>query len=271
LLFIIGFFVTFVIGGLTGVMVASVPIDTQVHDTYFVVAHFHYVLVGGAVFPLLAAVIYWFPKFTGRLMDERLGRWSFWLIVIGFNLTFFPMHILGLQGMPRRIYTYQPDLPWSGMNMFVSISAVALTAGFLLFLINAFASARRGALAEANPWRASTLEWATSSPPPAYNFAHIPVVNARDALWEQPEVLPVAAGLRTDRRELLVSSVVEARPEARESSPRNSIWPFITAIATTIMLIWSIFTPWGVVWGSIPVAVCLVGWFWPEGTPEDES
>lgn len=271
LLFVLGFIVTFVIGGLTGVMVASVPFDTQVHDTYFVVAHFHYVLVGGAVFPLLAAVTYWFPKFTGRLMDERVGWWSFWLIVVGFQLTFFPMHILGLQGMPRRIYTYQPDLPWHGMNLFVSASSVMLAAGFALFFINAFVSAKRGALAGANPWDASTLEWATSSPPPAYNFARIPVVSGRDPLWEQPDVLSVVKGLRTDRRELLVTSVVEALPEAREALPRNSIWPFVTAIATTIMLIWSIFTPWGVVWGSIPIAVCLIGWFWPEGTPEDDS
>ena len=115
--------VTFVIGGMTGVMVASVPFDTQVHDTYFVVAHFHYVLIGGAVFPLLGAVYYWFPKITGRMMSERLGKWAFWLIFVGFNLTFFPMHILGLQGMPRRIYTYQPDMPWHGLNMFVSLSA----------------------------------------------------------------------------------------------------------------------------------------------------
>src|SRR5205807_2939422 len=112
MLFVLTFFATFVIGGLTGVMVASVPLDTQVHDTYFVVAHFHYVLIGGAVFPLLGATYYWFPKFTGRMMNERLGKWSFWLIFIGFNLTFFPMHILGLQGLPRRIYTYQPDMPW---------------------------------------------------------------------------------------------------------------------------------------------------------------
>jgi cytochrome c oxidase subunit I len=271
LLFVIGFIVTFVIGGLTGVMVASVPFDTQVHDTYFVVAHFHYVLVGGAVFPLLAAVTYWFPKFTGRLMDERLGRWSFWLIAVGFNLTFFPMHILGLQGMPRRIYTYQPDLPWQGMNLFISASALLLTAGFALFFINALLSMRRGLVADANPWQASTLEWATASPPPAYNFSRIPVVTAREALWHQPEVLPVVTGLRTDSRELLVTSVVEAKPEARESSPRNSIWPFVTAIATTIMLVWSIFTPWGVVWGSIPLAICLTGWFWPGGTPEDDS
>jgi cytochrome c oxidase subunit I+III len=271
LLFVIGFIVTFVIGGLTGVMVASVPFDTQVHDTYFVVAHFHYVLVGGAVFPLLAAVIYWFPKFTGRMMDERLGRWSFWLIVIGFNLTFFPMHILGLQGMPRRIYTYQPDLPWGGTNFFVSASALLLAGGFALFFINALVSAWRGAVAGDNPWRASTLEWATTSPPPPYNFIHIPAVNGRDPLWEQPGVLAVIQGLRTDRRELLVSSLVDAKPEARESSPRNSIWPFATAIATTVMLVWSIFTPWGVVWGSIPIATCLIGWFWPAGTPEDDS
>ena len=202
LLFVIGFIVTFVIGGLTGVMVASVPFDTQVHDTYFVVAHFHYVLIGGAVFPLLGAVYYWFPKITGRMMSERLGRWSFWLIFVGFNLTFFPMHILGLQGMPRRIYTYQPDMPWHGLNLFVSGCALILTAGFLVFFIDAIRSARRGEPAGDNPWDAPTLEWATSSPPPSYNFAFIPVVEGSNPLWEQRETLAVGDGLRTDRREL---------------------------------------------------------------------
>jgi cytochrome c oxidase subunit I+III len=271
LLFVIGFIVTFVIGGLTGVMVASVPFDTQVHDTYFVVAHFHYVLIGGAVFPLLGAVYYWFPKFTGRMMSERLGRWAFWLIFIGFHLTFFPMHILGLEGMPRRIYTYQPDLPWHGINLFVSVSAVILAAGFLIFFIDAIISARSGKPAGDNPWDAPTLEWATSSPPPAYNFAYIPVVGSANPLWDQVGSLDVASGLRTARRELVVTTITVAEPQARESSPRNSIWPLLTAIATSIMLIWSIFSPWAVVWGSIPIAITLIGWFWPAGTPEDDA
>lgn len=271
LLFIIGFFVTFVIGGLTGVMVASVPFDTQVHDTYFVVAHFHYVLVGGAVFPLLGAIHYWFPKLTGRMMSETLGQWSFWLIITGFNATFFPMHILGLEGMPRRIYTYQPDLPWHALNVFASLSSIVLTAGFLVFFINVIQSARAGEVAPDNPWNAPTLEWATTSPPPSYNFAMIPVVNSLHPLWDSRDTLAVAKGLRTDRRELVVTSLNTAEPQAREASPRNSIWPLLTAIATSIMLIWSIFTPWAVVWGSIPIAIALIGWFWPKGTPEDEA
>ncbi|MBA1144750.1 cytochrome c oxidase subunit I [Mesorhizobium neociceri] len=270
-LFVIGFMVIFVIGGLTGVMVASVPFDTQVHDTYFVVAHFHYVLVGGAVFPLLGAIYYWFPKLTGRTMSEPFGRWVFGLIFVGFNLTFFPMHILGLQGMPRRIYTYQPEMPWSGLNMFISLSAIILAAGFLLFFIDAIRSARSGAVATANPWGASTLEWATASPPPPYNFARLPVVDSREPLWTEPAELRVAAGLGVDRRELLITSVAEAVPEARESSVGNSIWPLLAALATTVALVWSIFSPWAVVWGSIPVAVSLIGWFWPKGVPEDES
>jgi cytochrome c oxidase subunit I+III len=271
LLFIIGFIVTFVIGGLTGVMVASVPFDTQVHDTYFVVAHFHYVLVGGAVFPLLGAVHYWFPKLTGRMMSETLGQWSFWLIIVGFNATFFPMHILGLEGMPRRIYTYQPDLPWHGLNLFISLSAVVLTAGFLLFFVNVIRSARAGEVATDNPWDAATLEWATTSPPPSYNFAMIPVVGSLHPLWENRDTLPVADGLRRDLRELIVTSLATAEPQAREVSPQPSIWPLLTAMTTSVMLIWSIFSPWAVVWGSIPIVIALIGWFWPKGTPEDEA
>jgi cytochrome c oxidase subunit 1 len=270
LLFVIAFIVTFVIGGLTGVMVASVPFDTQVHDTYFVVAHFHYVLIGGAVFPLMGAIYYWFPKITGRMMSERLGWWVAGLVFVGFNLTFFPMHVLGFQGMPRRIYTYQHDMPWAELNLFVSVSSVMLALGFVLFFIDAVRSARWGAPAAGNPWNASSLEWATGSPPPSFNFARIPVVGSADPLWQDPDVLMVAGGLRTDRRELIISTVTEAQPQARESSPRNTIWPLWAAIATTVMLVWSIFSPWAVVWGSIPIAITLIGWFWPKGDPEDE-
>jgi cytochrome c oxidase subunit I len=271
LLYVLAFFFTFIIGGMTGVMVASVPLDTQLHDTYFVVAHFHYVLIGGAVFPLLGAVHYWFPKFTGRMPSERLGRWSVALTFIGFNLTFFPMHILGLQGMTRRIYTYQAEMGWGGLNLFVSLSALVLAAGFLVFFVNILWAARHGEPTGDNPWGAPTLEWATASPPPPYNFAMIPVVRSAHPLWDDAEVLPVASGLRVDRRELLVTRVTDARPEARESSPRNSIWPFWSAVATTILLIGSIFTPWAVVWGAVPVAIALTFWFWPRGAPEEES
>lgn len=234
-------------------------------------AHFHYVLIGGAVFPLIGAVYYWFPKITGRMMSEQLGRWAFGLIFVGFHLTFFPMHILGLEGMPRRVYTYQPEMPWAGLNMFVSLSAVMLAAGFLIFFIDVIRSARSGPSAGPNPWNASTLEWATPSPPPPYNFRRIPVVEGRDPLWDSPDELLVTSGLHVGRRELIVTTVVDAVAEARESSPRNSIWPLLSAVATSVMLIWSIFTPWAVVWGSIPIAVALIGWFWPKGTPEDDS
>jgi cytochrome c oxidase subunit 1 len=208
---------------------------------------------------------------TGRMMSEQLGQLAFWLIFAGFHLTFFPMHILGLWGMPRRIYTYQPELPWAGLNLFVSLSSIILALGFLVFFIDALRSFRSGQAAGPNPWGASTLEWAMSSPPPPFNFRRIPVVGSRNPLSGADNDLPTVAGLRTDRRELLVTSVVEALPEARESSPQDSVWPFWSAITTSIMLVWSIFSPWAVIWGSIPIAIALIGWFWPKGTPEDES
>lgn len=271
LLFVLGFFFIFVAGGLSGLMLASVPLDTQVHDTYFVVAHFHYVLIGGAVFPLLGAVYYWYPKIVGRLMSERIGRWHFWLAFVGFNLAFFPMHITGLMGMPRRVYTYQPEMGWDNLNLLSSVGALIFFFSFVVFLWNTITSARSGSLSGDNPWDAGTLEWATSSPPPPQNFDRIPVVTNREPLWAEREMLPVATGLSVENRELIVSTVSEARADLREASPEPSIWPLLAAIATGITFISSIFTPWAVVWGSCIVGVMLIGWFWPKGSKEDEE
>jgi cytochrome c oxidase subunit 1 len=264
LLFVLAFFAILLLGGLTGLMLASVALDTQLHDTFFVVAHLHYVLLGGAVFPLFGAFYYWFPKFTGRMLDERLGRWNFWLFFIGFNVTFFPMHILGLQGMPRRIYTYPHEMGWGGMNLTASLGAVVIVISVLLFIINVARSYRHGALAGDDPWGAGTLEWSTSSPPPAGNFELMPVVHGRDPLWEPQGTPAHVTGLTSKHREVLITSVNDAELDHRLWLPSSSIWPFLSAVATTVLFIGSIFTPWAVVWASIPVAIAATLWFWPK-------
>jgi len=270
MLFVLGFVITFVIGGLTGVMVASVPFDLQAHDTYFVVAHLHYVLLG-AVFPMFGIFYYWFPKLTGRFLDERLGKLHFWLFIIGVNLTFFPMHFLGLQGMTRRIYTYLPETGWGPLNLLASCGALVIVLSVLVFLANAARSWRTGALAGDNPWDAPSLEWAASSPPRPYNFLHIPVVQGRAALWSRTPDWPVVTGLRTDIREILVTTVLDAAPDSRHRHPDDTIVPLLTALAVGATFIPLIFTPWGVVIGTACLLPPLVAWAWPRSPEHDEQ
>ena len=184
LLFCCGFLLQFLVAGLTGIMLAVAPFDWQLHDSYFVVAHFHFTLIGGLVFGLFAGIYYWFPKATGKLLDEKLGKWHFWLLCFGFNLTFIPLHFAGMLGMPRRIYTYTAGRGWESFNLIATIGVFFQVAAVLIFVINVLRSARSGAYAGDDPWDAWTLEWATSSPPPEYNFEKLPVVRSSRPLWD---------------------------------------------------------------------------------------
>jgi cytochrome c oxidase subunit 1 len=263
--YVVGFFAVFIIGGLTGVMTASVPLDWQIHDTFFVVAHLHYVLIGGSVFPLLGSIHYWFPKITGRMLSEAMGKTAFWLIFAGFNLTFFPMHVLGLQGMPRRVYTYAADTGWQELNLLATGGAALLAVGLLTYLGNVILSLRESPYAGDNPWEADTLEWLVPSPPPVYNFDRIPIVESGYPLWDRSNPMPVATGLATDRREVLCTTIRDAHPESRDDSPDPSVWPFLMAIATGVTFIAFIFTPMAIPVGAVLFLVTGVGWFWPKG------
>jgi cytochrome c oxidase subunit 1 len=268
MLYVLAFFFLFLIGGMSGLFLAAVPTDLQLTDTYFLPAHIHYVLLGGAVFPLLGAIYFWFPKATGRMLDDRLGRTSFWLLFLGMNLTFGAMMVLAMLGMPRRVYTYLPGLGFSTPNLVATIGAGFLALGVLTWVANVLRSLRAGELASADPWGADSLEWTIPSPPPSYNHALIPVVYGRAPAWERMRDDAVVTGLATDRREVLVTSVREARPESRHVQPEPTPWTFVASLATGVTFITLIFTPWGVVIGGALATVALILWFWPrKGEP----
>ena len=230
------------------------PLDLQLHDTYFIVAHFHYVLIGGAVFPLLGALTYWFPKITGRMMSESARQDRLLDDLPRLPARLLPDALRAACSACRGGSTpIPPASGWSFPTCCRRIGAFVVAAAVLLFVVNGLVSLYRGAIAPPNPWGAASLEWATSSPPPVYNFAHIPVVESRTPLWDASGELPVVTGLRVDDKEMLLTTVVAATPDLREPVPEPSLWPFIAALRDRRSLfVSSIFSPWAVVFGAIP-------------------
>ncbi len=276
LLFVIGMIVTFVIGGISGVMVASVPFDLQATDSFFLVAHFHYVLIPGVLFPTFAGLYYWMPKITGRMLSERLGACVFWLIFVGFNLTFFPMHLLGLLGMPRRIYTYQPDLGWDLPNLVATGGAYLLAAGVALFICDWFWNVllKRGRVPEDNPWQAGTLDWATPTPPPDEGYLYLPIVRSREPLWDQARLdegdertVRIIRGLArfpTRWRATLVTSVVDAEPEGIVRLAGPSFWPLVVAILITVIFGAELFSAHALaILAMVLTIAATICWLWP--------
>jgi len=261
LLMALGFITMFVVGGLTGVTHSMVPSDYQQQDTYYVVAHFHQVLFGGAIFALFAGIYYWFPKFTGKLLDEKLGQLHFWLMLIGFNVTFQPMMILGLLGMPRRIQTYPTGMGWDLWNMIATVGAFLIALSVLVFIINVIVTARRGQRAGADPWDGRTLEWSIPSPPPPYNFARIPVVRARDDFWhhkyrEDPSgrPVPVVAGGANGHEE-------EEGHSEHIHMPSPSFFPLIAALGFPIIAYGFVLADYALVAAGVVVLLFgIYGW-----------
>ncbi len=265
--FIVGFIVLFVIGGFSGVMTAAVPADWQETDTYFVVAHIHYVLIGINLFPVMAAFYYWLPKMTGRMLDERLGRWNFWVMFVGMNIAFFPMHVVGMLGMTRRIYTYPAGLGWTWLNQVETVGAFVFACGVLIFVANYFISRRRGVIAGADPWRAASLEWSVPSPPPAWNFSVFPAVASREPLWDGTGLLSGGGGERrvlSHEKKTLGTTVLDAVPESVLKMPEDTLYPLGLALALMVLFYGLVFK--SVLVFAIGLAATLasvVGWLWP--------
>ena len=272
MLFALGFLTTFLIGGLTGPMLAAVPLDLHFQDSYFVVGHFHYVLFGGLILALMGGVYYWYPKITGRMMDEKIGKWHFWLMFAGMNLTFFPMHFVGLDGMPRRVGTYAAGMGWDFWNMFITVSAFLIGVSILVFLWNFVASYVKGVPAGNDPWDARTLEWSIPSPPPEHNFDEIPQVTHRDQAWfdKYGDGHGEAAQLR--KTGAAVAEPAEESDEAHEvHMPNPSYWPLLVGAGFTIaaagLMIHIAVSVFGVAWAVIAIYAWSLE---PASTPSDE-
>jgi cytochrome c oxidase subunit I len=262
-----GFLAVFIIGGLNGIITAVVPFDWQLTDTYFVVAHIHYVLVGANLMPVLAGLYYWYPKMTGRTMSESLGKVSFWWTFIGMNVAFFPMHILALMGMPRRQYTYAAGLGWDNLNLVETIGAFILGIGLLMTLVNVFKSLHRAPMAGNNPWGADSLEWSLSSPPPPYGSVHIPTVRSRNPLWDEhdEEDDPQGERILDQGRLTLASTALDALPEAITRIPEDSLMPLLLALTITGVLISLLFTQLWVAVGFAAASLVVEAiWLWPK-------
>ena len=281
-LFFAGFVMLFVIGGVSGFMTASVALDWQLTDSYFVVAHLHYVLLGINVFPVIGGIYFWFPKMTGRMLDERLGRWTFWTMFVGFNVAFFPMHITGLMGMPRRVYTYPAEMGVGWLNLISSLGALIFAVGVLLFLVNIVKGLRSGEPAGNNPWDAPTLEWSTTSPPPVYNFATIPQVASRHPLWEsrlkeseERSVIGDKAsdGMVLDKgKETIGVTPLDAEPNVVLKMPGDSILPFLLALGMAVLFFGLLSQAvWLMVTGVLCEIAILIVWLTPKPHPADEE
>jgi cytochrome c oxidase subunit 1 len=241
MLFAVGFIAMFIVGGLSGVMHSSPPADLQQTDTYFVVAHFHYVLFGGSIMGLFAGIYYWWPKITGRLLSESIGKWHFWLTIVGANLAFFPMHLIGLLGMPRRVYTYDAALGLDTMNLMSTVGAFIMGVGALVFVANVWWSRRHGQTAGDDPWGGATLEWTIPSPPPAYNFSVIPEVVSRLPRWSRTEM----------------KAIPEVPPEPIHV-PGESFWPVVAALGILVVATGAVSRELFVVLGGVIVLVVSI-------------
>ncbi|HVL76660.1 MAG TPA: cytochrome c oxidase subunit I [Noviherbaspirillum sp.] len=273
LLYILGFLFIFVLGGLTGVMVALVPFDWQVHDTHFVVAHLHYVLFGGMVFPLFAAFYYWLPMFSGRMPSDRLSHLAFWMIFMGFNITFLPMHVTGIMGMPRRSYTYLPEMGWEYLNLISTVGGFISAAGIGMLIVDFLLHFLHGKRCGQNPWKAGTLDWAIAVPVPPYNFVALPVVTHREPLWADESVAERSLNgkgflghTNVHQRETLMSSALRGEPENVVVLPGNTITPFVAAVFTGLFFVGFVSQIYALsVVGAVLAVGALFVWAWQGG------